>query len=334
MSTAATPPQLNQPHCHRCAPVPEDTPFDVVIEKLRNQYHTQIHDIFRGIKLAFVDLSTCNQTVCHAPLSHVIEINYCHQGRAGIHMHNGNSVYLGAGDFALNTMDTCASMELSIPQGQYTGLTLYLDTKELAQNLPEFLVDTEITPQQLIEKFCAQGATTALAGNYETQAIFRDFFGQPAALQLSYWKIKTLELLLYLSKLELHPGQYLSEYQAYQIQIAREVHDYLLHNLNIKITIDELAKRFYTNPTTLKTVFKSVYGSSIARHIKEHKLLYAAQLLLEQSKSIKEIAYEIGYANQSKFTQAFKEYFQVLPTEYRASKLLITTQAHMNYSHE
>lgn len=326
MSSSATPRSSAPlpPHCHDCAPVPADTPLDTVINKLRDQYHTTIHDLFRGIKLAFVDLSTQNQTVCHAPLSHVIEINYCHQGRAGLRMRNGNSVYLGVGDFALNTMDTCASMELSIPRGQYVGLSIYIDTKELDKEMPDLLRGTGITGKQLVEKFCAAGTTSALAGNYETQGIFREFFGQPEELQLSYWRLKTLELILYLSKLTIQRGQYLSEYQAHQIQIAREVHDYLLANLHSKITIEELAKRFYTNPTTLKTVFKSVYGSSIARHIKEHKLQHAAQLLLEQSKSMKEIAHEIGYVNQSKFTQAFKEYFQVLPTEYRASKLKLS----------
>lgn len=44
---------------------------------------------------------------------------------------------------------------------------------------------------------------------------------------------------------------------------------------------------------------------------------FAARLLMETPKSIKEIAKEVGYESQSKFSKAFKEYYDVLPTEYR-----------------
>ena len=38
---------------------------------------------------------------------------------------------------------------------------------------------------------------------------------------------------------------------------------------------------------------------------------------METPKSIKEIAKEVGYESQSKFSKVFKEYYKVLPTEYR-----------------
>ena len=43
----------------------------------------------------------------------------------------------------------------------------------------------------------------------------------------------------------------------------------------------------------------------------------AAQLLRETDESVAEIARAVGYESQSKFTAAFKEYFGVLPKEYR-----------------
>ena len=71
------------------------------------------------------------------------------------------------------------------------------------------------------------------------------------------------------------------------------------------------------NPTTLKQVFKSVYGASLAAHMKEHRMGRAAQLLRETDESVAEIARAVGYESQSKLTAAFKEYFGVLPKEYR-----------------
>ena len=43
----------------------------------------------------------------------------------------------------------------------------------------------------------------------------------------------------------------------------------------------------------------------------------AAKLLKESNMSIAEIAQTVGYDSQSKFTVAFKSFFQVLPREYR-----------------
>ena len=99
--------------------------------------------------------------------------------------------------------------------------------------------------------------------------------------------------------------------------LAHSVHEYLSDNLSTHITIDSLAKHFCVNPTTLKTVFKDVYGNSIAAHTKEHRMEKAASLLKTTSLSVAEIAKEVGFQTQSKFTQAFKEYYHTLPKDYR-----------------
>lgn len=109
----------------------------------------------------------------------------------------------------------------------------------------------------------------------------------------------------------------LSEYRLEQIEAVRKIHNKLTENLNRRITIDELAKEYLMNPTTLKEAFKAVYGNSIAAHIKEHRMERAAELLKTTSLSLAEIARCVGYASQSKFTIAFKEQYKVLPKEYK-----------------
>ncbi len=140
-------------------------------------------------------------------------------------------------------------------------------------------------------------------------------------MKLSYQKIKTLELLLFLSKTELTPKQRLSEYQAEQINIVRKIHEQLTQHIEQRITIEELSRQYLINPTTLKASFKSIYGTSIAAHIKEHRMEQAARMLRESGLSIAEIAKAVGYDSQSKFTLAFKTFFQCLPTEYRKRHL-------------
>ena len=67
-------------------------------------------------------------------------------------------------------------------------------------------------------------------------------------------------------------------------------------------------------------MFKEVYGSSLAAHMKEHRMERAAALLRETDLSVAEIAGQVGYESQSKFTAAFKETYGELPSEYRRRK--------------
>jgi AraC-like DNA-binding protein len=105
--------------------------------------------------------------------------------------------------------------------------------------------------------------------------------------------------------------------EAEQVKIIREIHDHLTEHMEQRVTIEELSHRYLINPTTLKTVFKEVYGNSLAAYMKEHRMEKAAALLRETDMSVAEIAGQVGYESQSKFTAAFKEQFGQLPTAYR-----------------
>ncbi len=109
----------------------------------------------------------------------------------------------------------------------------------------------------------------------------------------------------------------LSDCRADQAETIREVHEYLLQHLDEKITIGTISRQFHMNATTLKSVFKTVYGDSLAAHIKEHRMERAAELLADTGLPIAEIARQVGYGSQSKFSVAFKEHCGALPKEYR-----------------
>lgn len=102
-----------------------------------------------------------------------------------------------------------------------------------------------------------------------------------------------------------------------QIATAHKVHEYLTVHINERHTIESLSRRFLINQTTLKNVFRAVYGSSVASHIKEHRMEEAAKLLEEGKLTIAEVSGRVGYESQSKFTAAFKAAYGVLPTEYK-----------------
>ncbi|MFG6346699.1 MAG: AraC family transcriptional regulator [Lachnospiraceae bacterium] len=287
------------------------------VEKFHQEVSHTLIPLYPGIELCYLTFSTASFSMRHKAISHMIQINYCKSGQLMWEMKNGNRIYLNPGDFSLHTMKACTDSVLTFPNNMYQGLSIYIDLPKASETPPELLKNSNIFATVLPEKFCQNDSPAFLAGNEQTESIFSAFYDQPEKLALPYQKIKVLELLLYLTKMEFTPQNKLVEYQFELTEIIRKIHDQLLHHIEQRITIEELSRQYLINPTTLKNAFKSVYGTSIAAHIKEHRMRQAAKLLKETNKSIAEIAQAVGYDSQSKFTAAFKTYFEVLPKEYR-----------------
>lgn len=101
-----------------------------------------------------------------------------------------------------------------------------------------------------------------------------------------------------------------------QIGVINEVRNFLVEHVDERYTIEALSAKFLINQTTLKTTFKKVYGKPIASYMKEYRIKYARELILNGAR-ICEAAQSVGYENQSKFSRAFKEVTGELPGECR-----------------
>lgn len=278
----------------------------------------EILELYPGIELSFLSASGKDAFhVCHAPLPQMLEINYCISGRMGWDMGGGNRIYLGPGDFSLNTMDVCGDSAITLPNGSYEGLAIYIDLEQLTAQPPAPLAGSPVTGEALREKYCKDGTCMALAGNETIQQIFAGLYVPPKEMRLAWQKIKVLELLLVLSQMETSREKHLTQYRAEQVEIIRQIHDQLTDHLEQRFSIESLSRQYLMNPTTLKNLFKAVYGTSIAAHIREHRMEYAARLLRSSELSIAEIAQKVGYDSQSRFSSAFKEQYHMLPKAYR-----------------
>lgn len=105
--------------------------------------------------------------------------------------------------------------------------------------------------------------------------------------------------------------------EAEQVRLIREIHDYLTEHMDRRVTIEELTRLYPINPTTLKESFRDVYGAPLAAHLKAHRMERAAQLLRETDLPVSEVARQVGYESQSRFSTAFREAFGKLPRDYR-----------------
>ena len=287
------------------------------VESIYPEIADRIIPLYPGIEICYLTFSSDSFSVQHKAMPHIMQINYCKAGQIVWEMKNGNRIYLNPGDFSVHTMKVCTDSVLTFPNNMYQGLSIYIDLSKASETPPDLLKNSNIFETVLLKKFCQDDSPAFLAGNEQTENIFSAFYDQPEMLKLPYQKIKVLELLLYISKMGFISQNKLAEYQFELTETIRKIHDQLLQHMEQRITIEELSRQYLINPTTLKNVFKSVYGTSIAAHIKEHRMRQAARMLIESNLNIAEIAQAVGYDSQSKFTAAFKTYFKILPKEYR-----------------
>ena len=113
------------------------------------------------------------------------------------------------------------------------------------------------------------------------------------------------------------PQQEPNQNQDAQVHVIRRIHDELISDLRRRPTIEELSARYHINQTTLKQSFKTVYGHPVASYMQTYRIRRAKELLAQTDLPIAQIAAEVGYENQSKFTQSFKTRTGTLPKDYR-----------------
>lgn len=88
-------------------------------------------------------------------------------------------------------------------------------------------------------------------------------------------------------------------------------------NIHTKIYIHELADRFDFNADYLTRLFKKHLGVSAIEYINGMKVSKAKELLSQSEKTVKEIAFFLGYEDEKYFMKLFKEYENITPTQYR-----------------
>ncbi len=91
---------------------------------------------------------------------------------------------------------------------------------------------------------------------------------------------------------------------------------FILKNLSENITIPIIASNTGTNQCYLKKGFKEVYHQTIFEFIQENRMVKAKHLLQLENPVITEIAHCVGYSSLSSFSQAYKHYFGVSPSEH------------------
>ncbi|MGI6108494.1 MAG: helix-turn-helix domain-containing protein [Eubacteriaceae bacterium] len=275
--------------------------------------------VFPGIELIYNDVHAQECTVERPPFTggtNLVEINHCREGRIECEFHD-EFVYLSQGDVSVSANKNACPASF-FPGGHYHGITILIDTSRAPDCLSCFLEDVNVELSALISRFCSDDTCFIMRAKPCIEHIFSELYAVPESIRKGYFKVKVLELLLFLNSID--PAEERSVQNGIsrsQMELAKGVNRLLTDNLDRRYTIDQLSDCFHASPTQIKNSFRSVYGTSIYAFVKTQKMHEAALLLRKTNQSILEIAGEFGYDNGSKFARAFRGVMGAAPSEYR-----------------
>lgn len=83
------------------------------------------------------------------------------------------------------------------------------------------------------------------------------------------------------------------------------------------ITLEEMARNVYLSPPYLSKIFRQETGMTFNAYVNRVRVNRAKELLRDRRLSVMDVAYWVGYEDQSYFTKVFKRSTGVLPKEYR-----------------
>lgn len=126
---------------------------------------------------------------------------------------------------------------------------------------------------------------------------------------------KITSLLTLLMAESWHPES--KTYVGSKKQSLQHVKDYLDQHYQEKITLDNLADKFFINKFYLTRIFKEQFGISVNSYLAQIRITHAKQLLRFSDRTIEQIGRECGIDEPAYFARVFKKVEGTSPGEYR-----------------
>ncbi len=97
--------------------------------------------------------------------------------------------------------------------------------------------------------------------------------------------------------------------------------EYIELHIKDDLKTAEVAEKCFCSKSTLEKLFRHVNNISVQDYIKHRRMMLAAKVIsAEPDKNILDIALEYGYSSNEAFARAFKEIWNVNPSEFRGKR--------------
>lgn len=276
------------------------------------------YHLFDGIDLIYndINMNEISNDLCMPP--GFFEVNHCQEGRIECEF-NRECLYMTKDDFSINRKDgTCHKSYF--PLSHYYGISICINIKKAQIEIDRYFESNFINIKSLCDKLCGESGFLLMKSNESIGHIFAELYSIPEKIKFQYFKIKVLEVILFLSTLDGNNNEKRSYYSKRQVDKIKDIQKYITKNIEKKYTLDELSENYNIGLTTMKQCFKGVYGENIYSYIRRFRMELAAEKLMGSDNTILEIANSVGYENGSKFAAAFKNVIGISPKKFRTLK--------------
>lgn len=227
----------------------------------------------------------------------------------------GESCY-DAGPHTALLISKLEEHNLRIIDGYYRRYYILLTPLQLDRNIkdPKLRSVFISRPKDFLHAFdlsAVSGNAEALMETIHTEYVNSEAYAQHASSNL----FELFMILCYRAKKEQFPlSSKKLKNEIYEIQ------SYLDRHFTQKISLEDLAERFYISSSYLSRTFHEWTGSSPKQYIMKSRIAYAKELLITTNLSVSEVAIRSGFGDTSNFIRSFKKETHETPMQYRFSK--------------
>jgi LacI family transcriptional regulator len=100
-------------------------------------------------------------------------------------------------------------------------------------------------------------------------------------------------------------------------KIVSDIINYIKRNSKRLLQVTDIINEFHISRKSLYKKFKNNLGTSVYDQIRKIKVEEICRMLVETSKSVKEIAFELGFYNVDHIARFFRKEKGFTPTQYR-----------------
>ena len=110
-------------------------------------------------------------------------------------------------------------------------------------------------------------------------------------------------------------------------EIIDDIKDYVDKNYCEEIKISMFSEKYFVSKEYLSKLFKKKHGCGIYEYALNLRMSRAKELLLDPKLQIQQIAERLGYSNSNYFSKAFKNFYNLSPSEFREMNQIKTEDA-------
>ena len=277
--------------------------------------------VFPGIDFCFLETPALIGREFSPRTGNSYVLHYCYAGH--IQEKSGDICKgISSGDIWI-TPPRQAMGTVTLLTRRYSGVSMLLEP-ELAQDAIRAFsscLETELDLAGLA-KTLQQSRGTVISGADRLSRIFSQLFTEKPPCEDAFYRLKAMELLLYLAAWETQGPRETPPYlERGMVERVDAIRRFAAEHLDCRMTQAQIASRFHISLTALKRTFRSTYGLTLDAYLREQRISAAKRLLLETELPVSEIARRVGYESHSQFTSVFHSSQGQTPVQFRRSCL-------------